>query len=542
MTRSRSLVGSIALAIATFLHGGSATADDGTAPGNRSREQLVVGVKTDYAPFGHYDADGNIIGLEPDLARTLADRLGMELNLRPVTSRNRLALLARGEIDLVLATMGDTAARRSMARLLQPHYYESGVRAMILAEADLASWSELRGRQTCLVQGAYFNRAVTERFGIEPIAYPSMRDAMSALRSERCVALLYDDAAMAEVVAQRPDEFRMALPTVERTPWAAAVRQDEQALALAISNVLADLHREGAVRDIEARWVGTPSPFLTQASQLWTSAGCLRRTPDGNWAPHCVQNAVAGGGGLSTALPTWAERLRLLTGADLTPVLDPYGRTTLARGLASTVLLGLACVAGTLIVGLLGAWVAIVERHASGLQGVSLRSWLIVQGSVLSVAGRVPPILQLYILFFGLGTGAIAGWRPGAFAVALTVLSLYAGASITALLLSAHEQPDGAAKGVANATDEASGIVTMLRACLHDSWDGITGICVNIVKATSMASTIALFDLQTAVAALIGEGAHAATLMNGLLLLWLVLIGTLLSAFERAGRWIGRLA
>ena len=63
-----------------------------------------------------------------------------------------------------------------------------------------------------------------------------------------------------------------------------------------------------------------------------------------------------------------------------------------------------------------------------------------------------PPILQLYVVFFGLGglLAGGAGFTPGSFAVAAVVLSLYAGATNAVLLR-------GGAGAAARASAPASG-------------------------------------------------------------------------------------
>ena len=45
----------------------------------------------------------------------------------PVNSRNRLAKVEDGSVDLIIATMGDTSKRREQSGLLLPNYYSSGV-------------------------------------------------------------------------------------------------------------------------------------------------------------------------------------------------------------------------------------------------------------------------------------------------------------------------------------------------------------------------------------------------------------------------------
>ena len=73
---------------------------------------IVVGVKNDYKPWGFLDPSGKIVGLEIDLAQEIAEKLGVKLEMLPVTAANRMEFLQQGRIDLVIATMGDTEDRR----------------------------------------------------------------------------------------------------------------------------------------------------------------------------------------------------------------------------------------------------------------------------------------------------------------------------------------------------------------------------------------------------------------------------------------------
>ena len=49
------------------------------------RGKVVVGIKADYKPWGFRDEDGSLIGMEADLAKDVADAMGVELELVPVS-------------------------------------------------------------------------------------------------------------------------------------------------------------------------------------------------------------------------------------------------------------------------------------------------------------------------------------------------------------------------------------------------------------------------------------------------------------------------
>ena len=280
-----------ALALAAAVLASAAAAGE---PGGRlhrieERGRLVVGVKADYPPWGMVAPDGSIVGLEADLARDAAERLGVELELVPVTAGNRLQRLDQGQVDLVIATLGDTAERRQVADLVLPHYYASGVNLLAPAGSPFDDWGQLRGRPVCLTDGAFFNRVLTERYLIDPMVFPGNRDALMALRDGRCVGWAFDDTVIAQLLAGADwPGYRMAMPTILPAPWAIAVREGEGDAALGrfVADLVADWHRGGRLVELQAKWGLPPSGFLAARRELWS------RSVDG--APLCRRGADGG--------------------------------------------------------------------------------------------------------------------------------------------------------------------------------------------------------------------------------------------------------
>ena len=65
------------------------------------RGKIVIGVKADYKPWGYRDDSGNLVGMEIDMAMDVADKMGVEVELVPVQSSNRMQFLEQGIMDLL---------------------------------------------------------------------------------------------------------------------------------------------------------------------------------------------------------------------------------------------------------------------------------------------------------------------------------------------------------------------------------------------------------------------------------------------------------
>jgi len=103
----------------------------------KERGKLIVGVKADYIPYGYLDTSGAIIGIEPDLAKDVADKLGVDIEYVPVVSSNRMQFLEQGKIDLMIATMTDKPDRRKVVKIVDPNYYSSGTNILALKALGL---------------------------------------------------------------------------------------------------------------------------------------------------------------------------------------------------------------------------------------------------------------------------------------------------------------------------------------------------------------------------------------------------------------------
>jgi len=228
----------------------------------KERGTLVVGVKADYKPYGFLDSSGNIIGIEPDLAKDVADKLGVEVEYVPVVSSNRMQFLEQGKIDLMIATMTDTEDRRKVVQIVDPNYYSSGTNILALKSLGLKEWEDLRGKPVCGIQGAFYNKSTSQNYGAEIVAFTGTAEAYSALKAGNCAAFVYDDSA---IVAKTNDpewsDYEMPLKTIDDAPWGLAVQLGEDEFAALMSDMITEWHTSGRILELETEWGVANTPF-----------------------------------------------------------------------------------------------------------------------------------------------------------------------------------------------------------------------------------------------------------------------------------------
>ncbi|MEM9063701.1 MAG: transporter substrate-binding domain-containing protein [Pseudomonadota bacterium] len=229
------------------------------------RGKIVIGVKADYKPWGFRDESGALVGMEIDMAMDVAAKMGVEAELVPVQSSNRMQFLEQGKVDMFIATMSDRADRREIVGIPGPNYYTSGTNIMSPKALSFTQWEDLSGKKVCGKQGAFYNKIVEERYGVEIVAFTGNAEAKQALRDRKCVAWVYDDSSIgSDLASGNWDEFEMPLSSEDDNPWGLAVPLAEQSCVFGnfMSGVQYNWHRSGALIELEAKWGIKPTEFL----------------------------------------------------------------------------------------------------------------------------------------------------------------------------------------------------------------------------------------------------------------------------------------
>jgi len=237
----------------------------------KKRGKIIIGVKADYVPYGFTDPSGKVTGLEIDKARYIALRLtGSENNLElvPVVAANRIEFLRQGRIDLILATMSDTAERREVIDFSVNHY-SSGTNLLTRKDSGIKSWDDVKGKhKVCGIQGAFYNKPLTD-MGVSMVNFAGTADVYKALQDGRCQAFAYDDSA---IIGKLQDpawtkDYHMPAETILATPWGMGIRKGDTEFKKAIDAIVMEWHRSGFILALETKWGISNTGWARQAHE-----------------------------------------------------------------------------------------------------------------------------------------------------------------------------------------------------------------------------------------------------------------------------------
>ena len=256
MNRAVLLLAALAL-VGALLPVGS-DAQQSALPEIKKRGKLVVGVKTDFPPFGSVDAAGKNIGFDVDVSYELAKALFGDPNkieLVSVTSGNRIPYLQSGKIDIIVATVTVTDERRKVVEFSEP-YFLSGELILVPKASTVNDVKDLNGKKVAIIQGAITDQDLAE---LAPQAtrlkYGKVTEAMLAVKAGHADAFVQDDILILKLVKDNPDMRVDGKPFLPR-PYGIAVRKGDTEFIQWVNTQLKRMQSDGAYERIWKRHLG----------------------------------------------------------------------------------------------------------------------------------------------------------------------------------------------------------------------------------------------------------------------------------------------
>src|SRR5512134_1306122 len=213
--------GTLLLVVLLLLTAVGQAAGDGLEDARR-RGSLLVGVKTDFPPFGWIDKAGRIQGFDAAIAQELARTLFSEegrLELVPVTSGSRIPFLYSEWIDLIIATMTVTEERRQVLEFSEP-YFLSGSLLLVPKDSPINGLEDLAGRSVGIIEGAIQERDLaTVAPAARRVLFRKVPEAVQALKEKHVDAFCQDDVLVFTLARENPDLRTAGKPFLPR-PYA----------------------------------------------------------------------------------------------------------------------------------------------------------------------------------------------------------------------------------------------------------------------------------------------------------------------------------
>ena len=204
----------------------------------KARGQLVCGVNTSAPGFSGVDSQGNWVGLDVNLCRSVAAAVLGDANkvkFVPLSSTQHMTALSSGEIDMLARNTTWTMTRDASqgAAFVAVSYYD-GQAFMVPKSLGVKSLKELDGATVCVQTGTTTEKTTADYFNSHNMKYKTVvfdttEATQGAFLAGRCDAYTSDmsDLAGVRTVAQDPSKFEILPETITKEPLGPAVRRGD---------------------------------------------------------------------------------------------------------------------------------------------------------------------------------------------------------------------------------------------------------------------------------------------------------------------------
>ena len=225
------------------------------------RGRLVVAVDENTEGLASRDSDGQLVGLEIDVARAIVgsifgDGSDARLQLRTVTTKQKVDYPAHGDADLSISAISMTCERWNKVAF-STEYFTARHEFLVRKDAPVQAASDLAGRRVCMTKGSTSIDTLA-RLGLQPPPVPRLVDARTdclvALQEGEVDAYFGHDTFLVGMVNQDPG-LRI-VPQGDLQHYGIAAGPDNVTLVRYVNGVLDRLREDGTLARLYERWLG----------------------------------------------------------------------------------------------------------------------------------------------------------------------------------------------------------------------------------------------------------------------------------------------
>lgn len=224
---------------------------------------IKIAIPTDFPPYGFVGIDLKPQGLDVDMANYIGGKLGVKVELVPVTSANRIPYLQTKKADLVISTLGKNAEREKVIDFTAAYspFFQAifGPKSM-----EVKSFQDLAGKSVAVTRGAIEDLELTKVIpGNTDIRRFEDNNATVSAFVSRQTQLIATGVSVAENMMQRNPQLATEYKVLLKdSPNFIGVAKGEDALRTKVNDIIAQAKVSGDLDKMAQKWLKRPAGDL----------------------------------------------------------------------------------------------------------------------------------------------------------------------------------------------------------------------------------------------------------------------------------------
>lgn len=236
-------------------------------------KQLVAVLVENYPPLSFVDDQNKMDGFDVDVAKAVAEKLGVQLKLETPSWEAITAGHWQGRYDVCICSMTPSAARAQVFNFPIEYYVSPAVIVVNANDNSIQSAADLSGKKVGVGAASTYEDYINKNLVIEggennPIHYPFENAQAVSYRTndvtfkdlamgggKRIDALVTNLIVAQERIAHDP-RFKIAGEVLYAEPNVVATKKGDPQWDAKLTQVLAELKSDGTLTKISQKWIG----------------------------------------------------------------------------------------------------------------------------------------------------------------------------------------------------------------------------------------------------------------------------------------------
>ena len=236
----------------------SAGTEDNSLQKIKDAGKLILGLDDTFAPMGFRDESGEIVGFDIDLAKEVASRMGVELEIKPIDWSSSILSLNKGDIDVLWNGVTINESRKAQINFSKPYLNNRLIIVKPKDRNDINSKEDLAGKVLGVQVGSNDEALQSDAISKEAKEirkYDVNVNAFLDLRAKRIDAVIIDEVAAQYYISEEKVDFVV----VENSPlteefYGIGFRKTDVELLAEVDRILDEMKADGKSAEISQKW------------------------------------------------------------------------------------------------------------------------------------------------------------------------------------------------------------------------------------------------------------------------------------------------
>ena len=216
--------------------------------------KLIMATNAEFPPYEYHDGDA-VVGIDAEIAKAIADELGMELEIEDIAFDSIIPEIVSGKADMGLAGMTVTEDRMQSVDFSDT-YAKASQKIIVTEDSEIASPDDLKGVIVGVQLGTTGDIYVSdlEADGTTVERYSKGFEAVQALSQGKIDAVVIDGEPAKTFVAET-EGLKILEESFTDEEYAIAVKKGNTELLEKINGALKTLKDNGTLDEIVAKYI-----------------------------------------------------------------------------------------------------------------------------------------------------------------------------------------------------------------------------------------------------------------------------------------------